>query len=63
MQITALDEGNKRVDWFFIYRVPQFSAGANTDKTTGYEYFYYDPFIDPQPPVGNRNEAKADPTT
>jgi deoxyribonuclease-2 len=42
MQVTALDEADKKVDWFFIYKVPQLSAGATTDKTTGYEYVYYD---------------------
>jgi hypothetical protein len=28
MQVTALDEADKKVDWFFIYKVPQLSAGA-----------------------------------
>jgi deoxyribonuclease-2 len=35
MQVTALDKADKKVDWFFIYKVPQLSAGATTDKTTG----------------------------
>jgi hypothetical protein len=30
MQVTALDEADKNVDWFFIYKVPQLSAGAQT---------------------------------
>jgi deoxyribonuclease II len=59
MQVTALDEGNKKVDWFFIYKVPQLSAGANTDKTTGYEYVYYDSSIDQQPTASNRNILKS----
>ena len=59
MQVTALDEANKKVDWFFIYKVPQLSAGANTDKTTGYEYVYYDSSIDQQPTVSNRNILKS----
>src|SRR5579862_6537556 len=59
MQVTALDESNKKVDWFFIYKVPQLSAGANNDKTTGYEYVYYDSSIDQQPTVGNRNIVKS----
>ena len=36
MEVTALDEAGKKVDWFFIYKVPQLAAGATTDKTTGY---------------------------
>ncbi len=36
MQVAALDEADKTVDWFFIYKVPQLLAGATTDKTTGY---------------------------
>jgi hypothetical protein len=28
MQVTAFDEANKKVAWFFIYKVPQLSAGA-----------------------------------
>jgi hypothetical protein len=38
MEVTALDEAGKKVDWFFIYKVPELAAGATTDKTTGYEY-------------------------
>ena len=38
MEVTASDEAGKKVDWFFIYKVPQLAAGATTDKTTGYEY-------------------------
>jgi deoxyribonuclease II len=49
LNISALDENGKPVDWFFIYKVPQLSAGANTDKTTGYEYVYYDSAIDSLP--------------
>jgi deoxyribonuclease II len=46
MKINALDEEGKAVDWFFIYKVPKLVSGANTDKTTGYEYVYYDSAID-----------------
>jgi deoxyribonuclease-2 len=46
MKITALDESGKAVDWFFLYKVPKLVDGANTDKTTGYEYVYYDSTID-----------------
>ena len=43
MQISALDENGKPVDWWFIYKVPQLGRGANNDTATGYEYVYYDP--------------------
>jgi deoxyribonuclease-2 len=49
MKISALDESGKPVDWFFIYKVPQLTEGATTDKTTGYEYVYYDSTIDALP--------------
>jgi deoxyribonuclease-2 len=54
MKVTALDEDGKEVDWFFIYKVPQLSAGANTEKTTGYEYAYYDANIDQRAPLSRR---------
>jgi hypothetical protein len=59
MEVTALDEAGKKVDWFFIYKVPQLAEGATTDKTTGYEYVYYDSSIDQQPTVSNRNILKS----
>jgi deoxyribonuclease-2 len=59
MEVSALDEAGQKVDWFFIYKVPQLSAGANTDKTTGYEYVYYDSSIDKQPTVSKRNIVKS----
>ena len=31
MEVAALDEAGKKVDWFFIYKVPQLAAGATTD--------------------------------
>jgi deoxyribonuclease II len=40
MEVSALDEAGKKVNWFFIYKVRQLSADATTDKTTGYEYVY-----------------------
>jgi len=47
MNISALDESGKPVDWWFIYKVPQLSAGSsNSDSATGYEYVYYDSAID-----------------
>lgn len=45
MKISALNENGKPVDWWFIYKVPQLSAGANNDTATGYEYVYYDPHL------------------
>jgi len=59
MEVTALDEAGKKVDCFFIYKVPQLAAGATTDKTTGYEYVYYDSSIDQQKTVSNRNIEKS----
>ena len=46
MNVSALDESGRPVDWWFIYKVPQLSAGANNDSASGYEYVYYDPAID-----------------
>jgi deoxyribonuclease-2 len=45
MNISALDEKGKPVDFWFIYKVPQLNAGANNDHATGYEYVYYDPTV------------------
>jgi deoxyribonuclease-2 len=42
MRITALDEGGKPVDWWFIYKVPKLTQNANTNNATGYEYAYFD---------------------
>lgn len=42
MNISALDENGKAVDWWFIYKVPQLSRGSNNDSATGYEYVYFD---------------------
>ncbi len=46
MNVSALDENGKAVDWWFIYKVPELSAGANSDRATGYEYVYYDASLD-----------------
>src|ERR1041384_5821219 len=59
MNVTALDEGGKPVDWWFIYKVPQLGAGAGTDAATGYEYVYYDASIDAHPDPRKRNVAKS----
>jgi deoxyribonuclease-2 len=59
MEVTALDEAGKKVDWVFIYKVPHLAAGATTDKTTGYEYVYHDSSIDQQKTVSNRSIQKS----
>jgi len=59
MNVTALDENGKPVDWWFIYKVPELGAGAGTDAATGYEYVYYDARIDSDPNPRNRNVAKS----
>ena len=46
MKISARDESNNPVDWWFIYKVPQLNKGAGTDSATRYEYVYYDSKID-----------------
>ncbi len=45
VNISALDESGKAVDWWFAYKVPQLSKNATTVTATGYEYVYYDPKI------------------
>lgn len=50
MNVSALDESGKAVDWFFLYKVPKLVKGANSDEATGYEYVYYDSTIDKLPP-------------
>ena len=45
MNISALDENGKTVDWWFIYKVPKLAKAASNPSATGYEYVYYDPKI------------------
>ena len=45
MNISALDENGKPVDWWFAYKVPKLGKDANMPSATGYEYVYYDPKI------------------
>lgn len=59
MNVTALDESGKPVDWWFIYKVPQLGAGAGTDAATGYEYVYYDATIDGNKDPRKKNIAKS----
>jgi deoxyribonuclease-2 len=49
MNVSARDENGAPVDWWFIFKVPQLSAGAGSDSATGYEYVYYDSTIDAKP--------------
>lgn len=43
MNISALDENGKAVDWWFAYKVPKLGKVANSPTASGYEYIYYDP--------------------
>jgi deoxyribonuclease II len=45
MNISALDENGKTVDWWFAYKTPKLAKDANSASATGYEYIYYDPNI------------------
>jgi len=45
MDISALDEDGKAVDWWFAYKVPMLAKDAGSSSATGYEYMYYDPNI------------------
>jgi deoxyribonuclease-2 len=59
MNVCALDEQGKPVDWWFIYKVPQLNAGTGTDKATGYEYVYYDSTIDDNKDVTKQIVSKS----
>ena len=59
MNLSALDENGKPVDWWFIYKVPQLSGGAGSDEATGYEYVYYDSAIDALPDFRDRKVTKS----
>jgi deoxyribonuclease-2 len=45
MNLSALDENGKAVDWWFAYKAPKLTTDATTSTTTGYEYVYYDPNV------------------
>jgi deoxyribonuclease-2 len=45
MNISALDENGKPVDWWFAYKVPRMAKDASSPSATGYEYIYYDPKV------------------
>jgi deoxyribonuclease-2 len=57
MNVTALADSGKPVDWWFIYKVPQLGPGVGSDAATGYEYVYYDSAIDSNPDPRKRNVA------
>lgn len=59
MKVSALDENGKPTDWWFIYKVPQLSAGLGNDSATGYEYVYYDATIDVAKNKADRNVNKS----
>ncbi len=42
MNISALDENGKAVDWWFAYKVPKLAKDATEPAAVGYEYVYYD---------------------
>lgn len=45
MNISALDENGKPVDWWFIYKVPKLTTDSKNNSTSGYEYIYFDPKV------------------
>jgi deoxyribonuclease-2 len=45
LNISALDENGKAVDWWFAYKVPKLARDASSTTASGYEYVYYDPNI------------------
>jgi deoxyribonuclease-2 len=42
MNISALNESGRPVDWWFLYKVPKLSAAGSKGGAIGYEYLYYD---------------------
>lgn len=42
MNVSALDENGKPVDWWFLYKVPKLGKDAHSASATGYEYMYFD---------------------
>jgi Deoxyribonuclease II len=38
MQVSALDENGRPVDWWFLYKVPKLTKSADSQSTVGYEY-------------------------
>jgi deoxyribonuclease-2 len=63
MNVSALDESGKAVDYWFAYKVPKLSAGASTHAAVGYEYVYYDPRVKklaPSPSLMNSGKGALD---
>jgi len=42
LQLSALDENGKHVDWWFIYKISSSSKSSTNAKPAGNEYLYYD---------------------
>src|SRR5208282_5198472 len=42
MNISALDENGKAVDWWFLYKVPKLTKDGKNASAIGYEYVYFD---------------------
>jgi len=63
MNVCALDESGKPVDYWFAYKVPKLSKDANSHSAVGYEYVYYDPKVKkvaPSPYVMNSGKGALD---
>jgi deoxyribonuclease-2 len=45
MNVSALDENGREVEWWFASKVLKLTMEASTPRATGYEYIYYDPSI------------------
>jgi len=43
MDISALNDSGKPVEWWFLYKVPHLTKSAQETAATGHEYVYYDP--------------------
>lgn len=42
MNISALNESGRPVDWWFLYKVPKLTKDAQSANAVGYEYVYFD---------------------
>ena len=65
MDMSALDESGKPVDYWFAYKVPKLAAGAGAHSAVGYEYAYYDPKqkkLAPSPYLMNSGKGALDAT-
>ncbi|MGC4092647.1 MAG: deoxyribonuclease II family protein [Polyangiaceae bacterium] len=63
MNVSALDEGGKAVDYWFAYKVPKLTKDAGSHSAVGYEYVYYDPKVGrvaPSPYLMNSGKGALD---